>query len=290
MRRHTLPVILSIPHGGFGVPDELAGRLAVTDTDIYNECDLWIEELFDFSACGPSTGRASEVLAKVTTPIARALVDVNRPSAELDNPDGPVKSQTSYGRTTCASPLELDVKQQLVQKYWQPYHAALERALAEHGREAKLFLDCHNMAQTGPTTYGDPGAKRPLICLANLGAADGSAQSPKRPISCDPAFIRRAADIAEGVFAGIALLEPQPGPQPPLVAINRPYPGGYILIEYARQREERELPPGLMVEFNRGLFVGDQNAQTSVAPPNLKTIETLRQRIHEWLVRVLEIE
>ena len=44
-----LPIIQSIPHGGLDIPVELCGRLAVSETTLYNECDLWVDQLFDFT-------------------------------------------------------------------------------------------------------------------------------------------------------------------------------------------------------------------------------------------------
>ncbi len=284
MTQRILPILLSLPHGGFGVPDELVERLAITQTDIYNECDLWIDELFDFASMPEPPG--VDVLARVSMPIARALIDVNREPGDLDNPDGPVKAHSSYGRTTCTTPLSRDEKQALVQRYWGPFHASLAEAIAAHADDAQLFLDCHNMAQTGPAAYGDPGASRPLICLGNMGRPDGSARASS-PTSCSAAYIRRAAALAEEVFAGVELLEPLPGPPPPTVAINKPYPGGYILRQYAAQREQRPLPPGMMIEFNRGLYVGNQNAQSDIAPPNEERIALLRERTYVWLSRLV---
>lgn len=290
MATNSLPVILSFPHGAFGVPEEFASNLSITETDIYNECDLWIEELFDFKDAGPNALSPNHVLACVSTTISRAIVDVNREPDDLDNVDGPVKAQTSYGRPTCARPLTLEQKRELVQKYWQPFHDRLEAAIASHGPEARLFLDCHNMAQLGPSAYGDSGTARPLICLANLGKRDGSVRASRGPASCDAGYIRRAAELAEDVFSGITLLEPLPGPPPATVAINQPYPGGYILRRYAAMRGKQVLPPGLMIELNRGLYVGNQTAQAKAEPPNMDRISMLRERIHTWLTRLVEVE
>ena len=74
-----LPVVLSIPHAGLAVPPELDGLLALDARALYNECDLWADQLFD-----PASG----VLARVQAEIARAIVDVNRPPDDLDDPDG----------------------------------------------------------------------------------------------------------------------------------------------------------------------------------------------------------
>lgn len=289
MELPTLPVILSIPHGGLDVPPESQPLLAIGVGDIYNECDLWVDDLFDFEALTSASGvdaRPARPLARVTTSIARAIVDMNRDPADLIDPDGAVKTLTSYGRPVYQHEPDLDFKRSLIQRYWMPFHTDLHTVWTQHGAMAKLYLDCHNMAQTGPSAYGDPGAQRPLICLANLGDASGEPRSSSGPTSCTGQYIRRAAAIAEEVFASMRLLSPG-ATRPPVVAINRPYPGGYILRRFVQTTAGL---PGMMIEVNRGLFVGDQNQDTPIAPPNLEQIAEIRARLKLWLDRVLEIE
>ena len=48
----SMPVILSCPHGGLDIPPEVRNLLAIDDTVIYNECDLWVDQLFDFTRFG----------------------------------------------------------------------------------------------------------------------------------------------------------------------------------------------------------------------------------------------
>jgi N-formylglutamate amidohydrolase len=99
-----LPVIVGLPHGGLAAPGEMAGRIAITDTTIYNECDLWVHDLYDFAhpdltvantvANGGRPGPG--VLATVEVPVGRVFVDANR---QLDDTgfDGAIKTGTSYG-------------------------------------------------------------------------------------------------------------------------------------------------------------------------------------------------
>lgn len=317
----TLPVILSVPHGGLEVPPESEPLLAIGAGDIYNECDLWADQLVDFESLGSSLGPDAQPgvtparpLARVTTSISRAIVDMNRDPTVLDDPDGAVKTLTSYGRMVYTggglegeapwSPLDAGsalagtprvppvpegsraFKRKLIQRYWLPFHTELRTALALHANEAKLYLDCHNMAQTGPTAYGDPGAQRPLICLANLGNARGDSRHAEEPTSCDGGFIRHAADIAEEVFKDMDLLSPGLK-RPPIVAINRPYAGGYILRWFTENVHIVNGMPGMMIEVNRGLFVGDQTSDTPIAPPNLERIAEVRIRLKRWLDRLL---
>lgn len=43
-----LPVILNRPHGGLAIPSEVESRLAITNVALYNDCDLCVDQLFDF--------------------------------------------------------------------------------------------------------------------------------------------------------------------------------------------------------------------------------------------------
>ena len=289
----SLPVLLSLPHGGLDVPEEVASRLAIDATTIYNECDLWVDDLFDF-AHPDLTGGAQEdasgqsVLGRVTMPIARVLIDANRDLASLGHWDGAVKSRTSYGQAIYLTPLSVDEQAHLLDRYWHPFQDELEQLLVVHGQEVQLFLDCHNMAQVSPAAYTNPGAPRPFICLANLGDANGEARATDQPITCPPVLMRRARDWAEDIFGDLELLEPA-GPRPAVAAINSPFAGGHIVRHaYRRLREltGRDVPC-IMIEVNRGLFVGNQSTTTPVQPMNQAAVAALRVRLYRWTQALL---
>lgn len=284
MTTNPLPVVLSIPHGGLAAPAEVADLLAINATTIYNECDLWADQLYDFQhpdlAAFTPAGHTAGALASVSLPIARVLIDANRDPTDLSNPDGPVKTMTSYGQAIYQTDIGETLQRQLLDKYWQPYHQRLEDALHLHVEKAKLFLDCHNMAQHGPAAYDFPGAARPFICLANFGDARGEA-SQGNGLICSAELLREAGVIAERLFADLTLLDPIPGEQVPIVALNWPFAGGYIA-----QRYSSPTLPAIMIEVNRGLFVGDQKTDTAIKPPNLDRIAQIRQRLYQWTVQV----
>lgn len=297
MHHNPLPILQSIAHGGLAAPPEVEQRLAISQTDLYNECDLWAEHLYDFSHASLAllgNGHPRGVLGTVTTPIARALVDVNRRRDDLANPDGPVKSQTSYGVPIYAQPLEDEQKLELRNRYWEPYHARLGALLAAHQGQAVLLLDCHNMAQHGPTTYDFAGAARPLVCLANLGNRHGEPRSARDWITCPGWLLREAGALASRLFADMTLLEPD-DTQPPIVALNWPFIGGVLIEDYAVGDNEQfahdpaRAPYAIMIEVNRGLFVGNQSATTPMAPPNLERIAMIRERLYRWITGVVDL-
>jgi formiminoglutamase len=268
-----LPLILSLPHGGLAVPPEMHGRILIDEIAIRNDCDLCADELYDFA----HPGLASGVLATVSMSIARVFIDANRRPDDLDNPDGPVKSQTSYGAPIYAEPPTRAEQQHLLARHWQPYHDRLAGAVAQQQGRAKLLLDCHNMAQHSPSAYAHAGAARPFICLANLGDGDGRPTAERGWTSCSPELIQAGARLAQEIFADLTLLEPGPGERPPVVAINWPFKGGYILEQHTAPHL-----PALMIEVNRGLFIGDQDAARPSKPDQAR-IEEIRRRLLRWV-------
>lgn len=295
-----LPVIQSNPHAGMEIPPEIAGMLQIDSRDLYNDADLWADLHFDFAAAGLDAsgpgGCGHGVLATVSMPIARALIDVNRRAEDFDNPDGPVKTATSYGRAIYATPPAPELRTQLMTHYYAPFHAGLKAAMQRHGTAMKLFLDCHNMAQHSPSAYAYAGAARPLICLANLGDENGEPRPELGVTSCPPAFLRASADIAARIFADLDLLEPSTDSSagaPPTVKLNWPFSGGMILRNYVAgvygPTGAETRPPGIMVEVNRGLFVGNQHAETEIAPANPARIEEVRRRLYQWTTETLAL-
>ena len=91
----------------------------------------------------------------------------------------------------------------------------------------------------------------------------------------------RAGEIAADLFGDLTLLEPVSGVKPPVVALNWPFSGGYILSRYTTA------VPGIMVEINRGLFVGNQSTDTPISPPNGNVIAAIRLRLFQWLTAIL---
>jgi N-formylglutamate deformylase len=294
MKLQMLPIIQSIPHGGLEVPPEVRARLAIDETTIYNECDLWADDLYDFAHPDliPLTTQNVTMapLATITMPVARVLVDANRPPDNIDDPDGAIKSITSYGQQIYISPLTLPEREQFLDSYWLPFHRELDAAIHAHASETRLFLDCHNMAQYGPDAYGDPGQRRPLICLANFGDTKGEQKPNGHAVTCPGSLLRAARDLAQNLFEDLPLLQPDNRPAP-IVLLNRPFAGGYILqtkTDLLSQVAERPIP-GIMIEINRGLLVGPQTPLTPIAPPDLQRIAAIRSRLYHWVISLLDL-
>ena len=126
----TLPLLLSVPHAGTGVPSRLAENCLLSEAQIVRDGDEFAAEIY--------APLESGVRYMVRTDVARAVLDMNR----------------------------AEDTQWLIETYHRPYH----RRLSELARDRGLLLaiDCHTMAEYGPPVGPDPASKRPQACLGNV--------------------------------------------------------------------------------------------------------------------------
>src|SRR5579859_5134220 len=140
MQTHTLhrgiaPLLISLPHDGTQLPDDIAARLTpaarrVPDTDWH------VSRLYAF---------ARELGASVLVPaFSRYVVDLNRPPDDTSlypgrNTTGlcPVTQFSGEHLYTNGDEPGADEIRARVERYWRPYHAALieeiARIRAQHG-------------------------------------------------------------------------------------------------------------------------------------------------------------
>ena len=183
--------MISVPHAGLQVPEEVVSLCGLTPAEIAADSDGGAGEIYSF---------AEEAEAFVTTDIARAAVDVNR-ARDDRRPDGAVKTHSSYKVGVWNRPLSEAEVESLLAAYYDPYHARLTE-LGSTGRWP-LGVDCHTMAAVGPPVGPDPGRQRPWVCVSN---ADGT---------CPPEWVDT---LREGFQQQLD------GP----VKVNDPFRGGYI--------------------------------------------------------------
>jgi formiminoglutamase len=192
-----LPLLISVPHSGLSVPDQVADLCTLTPEQIAKDGDVGAAEIYAVS---------DEVEAFVSTDVARAFVDLNR--AEDDRrADGVVKTHTCWNEPVYCAPLPEELVQRLLTRYHRPYHASLT-ALA--GSPARLGIDCHTMAAHGPPVGPDPGCERPVVCLSDAGG------------TCPPEWTKTLARCLGTAF----------GQEP---SINQPFKGGYIIRTHAAE-------------------------------------------------------
>ena len=181
-----IPMLVSMPHVGTDIPDDIAARLtpeALTRADT----DWHLVELYNFlGEMGAST---------LSARWSRYVIDLNRPPENTNLYPGldttglcPVDT---FGRAPLyldgQLPDQADIERRLA-RYWQPYHqqlrAELDRLLALHGRV--VLWDAHSIASKVPRFFE---GKLPDL---NFGTAAGT--------SCDAGLLGQAAQRAlEGV-------------------------------------------------------------------------------------------
>ncbi len=169
----TTPLLVSIPHCGLHVPEQIERRLT-PEARILADTDWHVERLYDFA----STMGASVIAATHS----RYVIDLNRP------PDGAVLypgadntelcPTTSFAREPLYGPGDDpdggDIEHRLV-AYWRPYHhklaAEIDRLRARHG--VALLFDAHSIRSEVPRFF-DGKLTDFNLGTAGGGSADGT--------------------------------------------------------------------------------------------------------------------
>ncbi len=168
LRRGSTPLLISLPHVGTDIPQELRARyrdaaLQMEDTDWH------LDALYDF---------AGELGAGVLQArVNRYVIDLNRPPQDAPMYSGANNTQLCPTRNFHGEPIYRDGcapdAQEIERRrsrYWQPYHDALAAELAHqrivHGHA--LLLDGHSICSRLPWLFE---GKLPDL---NLGTAAGA--------------------------------------------------------------------------------------------------------------------
>ena len=242
----TLPVLLSIPHGGDRVPPEAAPHSALTPADIFSDGDACTREIYDLGDAVVAVHRAD---------IARAFVDLNRaPDVRPpENPDGFVKSLTADRIPVWrgGGPPPDDLAETLLERYWHPYHDRLADLAADPA--VRVAFDCHSMAEFAPAIAPRPGEPRPAFCLSNANGATA-------PDSLLEALADAFADAFDCPRDEIRL--------------NDPFQGGHITRSHGAGFGEGGTP-WVQIEMNRRWYLADpwyDRATNAVHPDRLKEL------------------
>jgi len=204
------PLLVSMPHVGTHVPDDIAGRMTNSALTL-PDTDWHVDRLYDFLGdLGAGVIRATH---------SRYVIDLNRP------PDGaalyPGASNTELCPTTQFddSPIyrpgqglsEREVAARL-ERYWRPYHQRLAQELA--ALKARygfaLLFDAHSIRSVVPRFFA---GRLPDI---NLGTGSGASAASELAAL----LIERAGDAVD--YSSV---------------LNGRFKGGYITRQYGRPAE-----------------------------------------------------
>lgn len=223
------PLVVSFPHSGEAVPENLAKRMtdhgrAVPDTD-------WlVPRLYGFVERRPDIGM-------VKANYSRYVIDLNRPPDGLAMYPGDDETGLCPTTTFAHQPIYLrgsepgaNDREQRITRYWQPFHDAVESQLAvncaEHGYA--LLWDAHSIASQVPRFFSG------TLPDFNFGTAGGQ--------SCPGSVLRGVQQIANDLS-----LEH---------VANQRFKGGYITRRYGRP-EERVF--AIQLELSQRCYLNEGN-------------------------------
>jgi N-formylglutamate deformylase len=201
----TAPLLVSLPHDGTGLPDDIAARLTDSARRL-PDTDWHVSRLYDI---------ARELGASILVPrYSRYVVDLNRPPDDTSlypgqNTTGLCPVVQFSGEPVYREGLQPDAAEiaARVDTWWRPYHdtldAELQRIRGEHGRA--VLWEGHSIRGTLPFLF--EGA----LPVLNLGTAAGS--------SCTPGLQQRLAEVlaGQGDYTHV---------------VNGRFKGGYITRHY----------------------------------------------------------
>lgn len=210
LHRGDAPLLVSIPHMGTLVPDDLQADYRPRALEV-EDADWHLDRLYAF---------AQELGASVLQPIvARYVVDLNRPPDDTPMYPGASNTELCPSRFFDGDPLyregfvlSAEEKARRRELWWQPYHDALARELsrikARHGHV--LLWDAHSIRAEIPWLFE---GRLPDL---NIGTADGRSADA----SVTQAVAAAAARHTE--FTHV---------------VNGRFKGGYITRNYGRPQE-----------------------------------------------------
>jgi N-formylglutamate deformylase len=250
LTRGTRPLLVSIPHPGEHLPDDLARRMTETARRL-PDTDWHLERLYGFAA-----DLGASVLAATHS---RYVIDLNRDPAGnalypgMDNTE--IAPLTTFDRAPIYLPGEepdaAEVGERIA-KFWRPYHAALAAELdairSRHG--AVALFEAHSIRTVVPRFFA--GALPDF----NFGTAKGA--------SAD-------AELAARAFA---VLASAPGYSS---VDNGRFTGGYITRHYGKPAHGIH---AMQLELTQRLYM-DEPYPFAYRPDRAAKVQPVLQRLLE---------
>jgi len=251
----SIPLLVSIPHDGRHVPDEIAARMTEAGRGI-PDTDWHVGRLYDFVG-----GLGASVLAATHS---RYVVDLNRdPAGEAlypgaDNteivPTTTFDRQPIYLLGNAPDASEIAAR---IATYWQPHH---ERLVAEIDRIRARFgfavvLDAHSIGSEVPRFFDG------RLTDLNFGTASGA--------SADPGLAARAFRVLETADGYSAVLDGR-------------FTGGYITRQYGVPAEDVHV---MQLELSQRIYMNESPPfafRPDLAAPLVSVLRRLIEEMIAW--------
>lgn len=258
------PLVFASPHSGRFYPDDMMAAAALDATSIRKSEDAFVDDLI---AAAPTHGAAV-----IAARYARAYIDLNREPFELDPamfadelPEfarartarvaaglGAIARVVSEGQEIYRRKLTFAEARLRIDGAHRPYHAALERLIAEahaaHG--FAILIDWHSMPSAAARAGG-----RDRTCDIVLGDRFGAACAGVLPMRVERELEALGYRVAR----------------------NTPYAGGYTTEHYGRPARRVH---ALQIEINRALYLDEATLSPTAGFSRLKAdIEQLTRAL-----------
>jgi N-formylglutamate amidohydrolase len=240
------PLVFNSPHSGRIYPSAFLAASRLDCRTLRRSEDAFVEELFGFvTSLGAPLLHAH---------FPRAYLDVNREPYELDpvlfrdglphyaNTQsvrvvgglGTIARIVSESDEIYREPLSVGAALERINRLYAPYHDTLKALVVESQREFGLavLIDCHSMPSS---PMADQGGGRPDFVLGD-----------RFGTSCSGELTRMAATQLKALGY--------------VVALNKPYAGGYITEHYGRPHKGQH---ALQIEVNRALYMDETTFEKS---------------------------
>lgn len=230
---------ISIPHSGEQIPPEVTWLSGLPEPVVMCDVDRFVDQLY--------TPVVKDLkLTCIKTEWHRYVVDLNRLPEDVDAdsvigsvnasgrfPLGLHWTRTTRGTRLMPGPITEAMHQQLVNDYFQPFHAQVQKAYADlkaRGASKVYHIDAHSMPSRGTASHNDPGEYRADIVVSDW-----------KGKSCETSF----KDLVISAYEKSGLK----------VAYNWPYFGGRVTQTYGRPEVGQH---AIQVEINRALYMDEE--------------------------------
>ncbi len=250
----AVPLVVSIPHTGTFVPEEIAASFASDKIRALPMTDWHLHHLYDFL---PSLG-----VTTIYANYSRFVVDLNRPPDATPLYPGRYETGLVATRTFQGEPIfreapDAETVEKRRQLYHLPYHQKLAQLLDEHINTfgSVVLIDAHSIASRASLLHGE------LVEDIYLGNRDGN--------SCEPWLI----DQVDRCFAVAGLK----------VVRNAPYKGGYITAHYGQNKAVN----ALQIEMCQRLYMDESDPGSALSCDQFRHMQEMLSRIFQQLVASL---